>query len=366
MKNPPQAPTPIPSDAAAHRSHRGAGVNPANRFLPVHREIDQDNSDLDPADEPDPRTVFLPDHSQSALSHNDSPDVGFDWSVNPYRGCEHGCAYCYARPTHEYLGYSAGIDFETKILVKHDAPRLLRQELSKPGWKPAQVNLSGVTDCYQPKERELRLTRGCLEVLAEFRNPVSIVTKNSLVTRDIDLLAELARVRGAAVFLSVTSLDPELRRRLEPRASPPAARLRAIGRLAAAGIPVGVLIGPVIPAINDHEIPRIVAAAVAEGASFASYNFLRLPGAVAPVFDEWLSRHFPDRREKVLAQVRSFRDGALNRSDFRERMRGTGPAADRLSQLFHTVCRRHGIDGRWPELSTAHFRRIEPGQRELW
>ncbi len=347
-------------------SHRGAGINPANRFLSSRHELDLDNSDLDPADEPDPRTQFIADHSQSALTSNDSPDVGFDWSVNPYRGCEHGCAYCYARPTHEYLGYSAGLDFETKILIKHDAPELLRRELSKPSWKPAQVNLSGVTDCYQPIERKLRLTRRCLEVLAEFRNPVSIVTKNALVARDADVLGQLARYQAVAVFLSVTSLDPELRTKLEPRASPPAARLEAIRRLASAGIPVGVLIGPVIPAINDHEIPHILAAAVAAGASFASYNFLRLPGAVLPIFDDWLTRHFPDRKEKVLGQIRSFRDGAMNSVEFRERMRGTGAAADRLSQLFHAVCRRHGIDGQWPQPSAAHFRRVEAGQTELW
>lgn len=347
-------------------NHRGATHNPANRFLTTHHEVDPDNVDLDPAEEPSPRTEFIADQSQSALTSNDSPDVGFDWSVNPYRGCEHGCAYCYARPTHEYLGYSAGVDFETKILVKHDAPELLRRELSRPGWKPAVVNLSGVTDCYQPIERRLQLTRRCLEVLAEFRNPTTIVTKNTLVARDVDVLGELARHQAVAVFLSVTTLDPELRGILEPRASPPAARLLAIRRLADAGIPVGVLIGPVIPAINDHEIPRIIDAAVSAGASFASYTFLRLPGAVLPVFEGWLARHFPDRQEKVLGQIRAFRDGALNRSDFKERMRGKGPAADRLSQLFHAICRRHGIEGQWPKPSAAHFRRVERGQGELF
>lgn len=345
---------------------RGANINPANRFLSTHRELEVDNLDLDPAEEPDPKTQYIADQSQSALTHNDSPDVGFDWSINPYRGCEHGCAYCYARPTHEYLGYSAGVDFETRILVKHDAPELLRRELSRPGWQPAIVNLSGVTDCYQPIERKLKLTRRCLEVLAEFRNPTTIVTKNTLVARDVDVLAELARFRAVAVFVSVTTLDPELRTILEPRASPPAARLLAIRRLAAAGIPVGVLMGPVIPAINDHEMPRIVEAAVAAGASFASYTFLRLPGAVRPVFEAWLARHFPERQEKVLGQIRSFRDGAMNSSEFGERMKGSGAAAERLSQLFHAVCRRHGIEGQWPKPSAAHFRRVERGQGELF
>ena len=361
-----ERPTPRAPTGLITHAHRGAGINPANRFLHTHHELDLDNSDLNPAEEPDPRTQFIEDHSQSALTSNDSPDVGFDWSVNPYRGCEHGCSYCYARPTHEYLGFNAGLDFETKILVKHNAPELLRRELSKSNWKPAQVNLSGVTDCYQPIEGTLRLTRRCLEVLAEFRNPTSIVTKNALVARDTDLLAELAQHQAVAVFLSVTSLDPTLRTILEPRASPPAARIEAIRRLAQAGIPVGVLIGPVIPAINDHEIPQIIAAAVEAGATFASYNFLRLPGAVAPIFENWLTRHFPDRKEKVLGQIRTFRDGALNSAEFRERMRGTGPVADRLSQLFHMICRRHGIDGHWPKPSAAHFRRVEVGQKELW
>jgi DNA repair photolyase len=344
---------------------RGAGINPPNRFLATHREHDPE-SDLDPAEDSSPSTEFIPDKSQTALTHNDSPDVGFTWSLNPYRGCEHGCAYCYARPTHEYLGLNAGLDFESKIVVKHDAPELLRRELSKPSWKPTTINLSGVTDCYQPVERKLRLTRRCLEVLAEFRNPVIMVTKNGLVARDADVLAELAKYRATAVCISVTTLDPELRRKLEPRASPPAARLRAMKALADAGVPVGVLMGPVIPAINDHEMPSIIAAAAQHGASFASYVFLRLPMAVGPIFDDWLSRHYPDRRDKVLNQVREFREGKTNDSRFGHRMRGTGPAADRLSQLFHVSCRKHGIGDDWPEPSIESFRRVERGQMELF
>src|SRR5258706_1542765 len=218
---------------------RGAGGNPPNRFEKIHIEPD---TDWDPEQDPLPRTQFLRDKTATIIAYNDSPDVGFEASVNPYRGCEHGCIYCYARPFHEYLGFSSGLDFETKIMVKQDAPKLLRQELSSPKWKPQVIAMSGVTDCYQPIERRLKLTRGCLEVLAEFRNPVAIVTKNNLVTRDINLLGELARYGAAAVFLSITSLDSDLRLVLEPRTSPPAARLTAIKALSAAGIPVGVLV----------------------------------------------------------------------------------------------------------------------------
>lgn len=344
---------------------RGALANPASRFLAVQRAHDAEFADIDPAGEPLPRTQFLSDASQSILSRNDSPDVGFTWSVNPYRGCEHGCAYCYARPTHEYLGYGAGIDFESRILVKHDAPALLRDALSKPSWKPEVIAFSGVTDCYQPVERRLGLTRSCLAVLAEFRNPVVVVTKNALVARDVDLLSELARHRAVAVFVSLTTLDPALRSVLEPRASPPAARLEAIRRLSAAGIPTGILMAPVIPAINDHEVLRVVEAAVRAGAGFASHTVLRLPLSVRPVFLDWLHRHFPDREEKVLGQLRAFREGGLNDASFGQRMRGTGAAADRLSAAFRVARRRHGIEGRFPELSTAAFRRVEPDQPEL-
>ncbi len=348
------------------KPRRGALANPANRFLALQRSHDADFADIDPAEEPLTVTRFLPDASQSVLSRNDSPDVGFAWSVNPYRGCEHGCAYCYARPTHEYLGYGAGIDFESRILVKHDAPVLLRDALSKPSWTPEAIALSGVTDCYQPVERRLGLTRRCLAVLAEFRNPTVIITKNALVARDIDLLSELARHRAVAVFVSLTTLDPGLRSVLEPRASPPAARLEAIRRLADAGVPVGILMAPIIPAINDHEIPRVVEAAVRAGAAYASYTLLRLPLSVRPVFLEWLRRHFSDREAKVLGQLREFRDGGLNAAGFGDRMRGTGPAADRLAALFAVAKRRHGIGTAFPELSAAAFRRVEPGQPELF
>jgi DNA repair photolyase len=352
---------PLPRDPA----RRGAGFDPANRFAAIHRDADPE-SDLDPAEEPLRRTQFIPDRSQTALTRNDSPDVSFTWSVNPYRGCEHGCIYCYARPTHEFLGFSAGLDFESKIVVKHEAPALLRRELAAPGWRPQVIAMSGVTDCYQPIERKLGITRGCLEVLAEFRNPVGLVTKNALVTRDLDVLSELARFNATVVMISLTSLDSDLRAVLEPRTSPPAARLAAIRRLAAAGVPVGVMVAPVIPGLNDHEIPRIIAAAAEAGAQFAGKVVLRLPLAVAPLFEDWLGRHFPDRKEKVLNQVRALRGGRLNDSQFGSRMRGEGPLAEQIAQLFRVACRRAGMADEGPELSTASFRRIEPGQRELW
>ena len=341
---------------------RGAASNPPNRFEGLAFERD---ADWDPEQDPLPRTVFLRDHTSRIITCNDSPDVGFENSINPYRGCEHGCAYCYARPTHEYLGFSAGLDFETKIMVKLDAPRLLREELSAPGWVPKVIALSGVTDPYQPVERRLKVTRGCLAVLAEFRNPVAVVTKNNLVTRDLDLLAELAHHRAAAVFLSVTTLDPELRKALEPRTSPPAARLAAIGALARAGVPVGVLVAPVIPGLTDHEIPAILAAAAEAGASFAAHAVLRLPYAVAPLFEEWLARHAPDKKDKVLNRIRALRGGKLNNSEFGRRMRGEGIFAEQISRLFQVARRKTGRLEQEPELSTAGFRRPGGAQLEL-
>lgn len=272
---------------------------------------------------------------------------------------------CYARPTHEYLGLSAGLDFESKILIKEDAPDLLRKQLSSPRWEPKTLSMSGVTDPYQPVERDLRITRGCLEALAEFRNPVAIVTKNHLVTRDMDLLAELALHGAAVVAVSLTTLDDELRRIMEPRTSRPARRLAAIEKLAGAGVPVGVMTAPVIPGINDHELPDLLFAAAKAGATFAGFVPVRLPGAVRPIFEDWLERHYPDRKQKVLGRIRSMRGGGLNEPRFGSRMKGEGIFADHIAQLFQISCRRAGIEaGRFPKLSTAAFRRdggAQPG-----
>ena len=342
---------------------RGAAENPPNRFEKIALERDPDWSD---PDEPAPQTQFFKDQSDSIINYNESPDVGFEASVNPYRGCEHGCIYCYARPFHEYLGFSSGLDFETKIMVKENAPELLRRELISPKWKPKVIALSGVTDCYQPVERKLNLTRRCLEVLANFRNPVAIVTKNHLVTRDLDMLGELARHDAAAVFISITTLDTELRRVLEPRTSPPASRLAAIEILSKAGIPAGVLVAPVIPGLTDHEMPSLIAAAVKAGAQFAGYVLLRLPHAVAPLFEQWLTRHFPEKKEKVLNRIRAVRGGELYDARFGKRMVGEGIFAEQIKALFQVACRKAGLENHRPKLSISAFRRPTDTQLQLF
>ena len=336
---------------------RGAAENPPNRFEKLAYLPDPDS--IDPFDESEPaiKTQFLRDSSRSIIAYNDSPDVGFGASVNPYRGCEHGCIYCYARPTHEFLGFSAGLDFETKILVKEDAPELLRKELSSPKWKPQVVAMSGVTDPYQPVERRLQLTRRCLEVFAEFRNPVAIVTKNHLVTRDADILGELAQHNAAGVCVSVTTLDAELARVMEPRTSKPADRLEAIEALTKAGVPTGVMVGPVIPGLTDHELMSIVSAAANSGARFAGYVVMRLPYAVKDLFVTWLEEHYPDRKKKVLSHILDIRGGKLNDPRFKSRMRGEGIFAEQIKGMFTLACRKSGIEGRSPRLSAAAFRR---------
>ncbi len=339
---------------------RGASWSPANRFEKLHVDLtDVDVVDPIAAAEERPKRVtqYFRDDTKSIIVRNNSPDVGFETSLNPYRGCEHGCIYCYARPTHEYLGFSAGLDFESRIMVKMDAARLLEEELSSPKWEPQTLVLSGVTDPYQPIERKLEITRGCLRVLAKFRNPVGIITKNRLVTRDIDLLGELAAHHAAAVNVSITSLDPELQRILEPRTSSPNARLEAIAQLRAAKIPVGVMSAPIIPGLTDHEVPAILKAAGEAGAQFAGYTVVRLPWAVAPLFEHWLEENFPDRKEKILGRIRHLRGGEkINSTQFGKRMRGEGIFAEQIRQMFEVGCRRAGMNLR-PKLSTENFRR---------
>jgi DNA repair photolyase len=341
---------------------RGAAENPPNRFESIHYE----RCDEDGPDAPAPTTQFLKDATRSIIAYNDSPDVGFSASINPYRGCEHGCVYCYARPTHEFLGFSAGLDFESKILVKEDAPELLWRELAAPTWQPQVIGLSGVTDCYQPVERRLQLTRRCLQVLAEFRNPAVVVTKSHLVTRDVDVLSELAAHGATAVFLSVTTLDGDLARLLEPRATQPQGRLAAIETLARAGVPAGVMVAPLIPGLNDHEMPAILQAAAAVGACFAGYTALRLPLGLGSIFEAWLTRHFPDRKEKVMSRVRELHGGKLNDIRFGVRMRGEGPLGNLLNNLFHLARRRAGIGKGGPDLTTDAFRNPEGTQRLLF
>lgn len=356
-----------------HLSHRGRGTtqSPANRFEKqsvvnddgAWEEIARVDPDFAPAKLP---TTTLEDHSQSIITSNRSPDIGFSHSLNPYRGCEHGCSYCYARPYHEYLGMNAGIDFETRIMVKSNAPALLESALSRPSWKPASLACSGVTDCYQPIEKKLEITRACLRILADFRSPVGIITKNALVTRDLDLLAELASHRASLVVISLTTLDSGLAAKLEPRASGPAARLRAIRDLREAGIPVGVSLAPIIPGLNDHEIPAILEAAADHGAGFASGTVLRLPHAVSDVFSGWLDEYFPDRKELILGRIRELRGGQLNDSRFGSRMTGTGPLAAQIQQLITISKRRYGLDSPRKSLHTDAFRRRTPGQLELF
>ena len=343
---------------------RGAAGNPHNRFAKFWVETDLENL---PDEESRPlKTVFLKDDSQSILVPNNAEDLSFDYGINPYRGCEHGCAYCYARPSHEYLGFSAGIDFESKIVVKADAPELLERALAKPSYKSGKISLSGITDCYQPVERKLEITRRCLEVLARFRNPVGVITKNALITRDVDHLAELARHQAAVVYISITTLDPDLARILEPRASSPRARLETIRTLTDAGIPVGVSAAPLIPGLNDSELPAILEAAADHGAMFAGYSFVRLPGAVAEVFGKWLERHRPLAKEKILARIRTVHGGKLNSSEPVFRMRGVGEAAVQWRALFQACCRKHHLATRPPALDVHAFRRLVAGQGELF
>jgi DNA repair photolyase len=338
------------------RGH-GASWNPPNRFETIHLEPDDwvDPDDPDPAR---PGTQILRDSTREILSQNDSPDLSFEHGINVYRGCSHACTYCFARPYHEYLGFSAGLDFETKIVVKENAPELLRKRLSHPKWKPQTIMMSGATDPYQPLERRMKLTRGVLEVLAEFRNPVAVITKNHLITRDVDLLVELARHDAVSCILSVTTLRNELQRIMEPRTSIPRRRLDAIRTLAAAGVPVGVNVAPVIPGLTDEEMPAILEAAADAGAKFAHFVLVRLPHAVAPIFETWLAQHFPDRKEKVLNRLRDLHGGKLYDSAWGHRGRGAGAYAEQIAQVFRITSQKAGLnrDSDKRALSTASFR----------
>jgi DNA repair photolyase len=292
---------------------------------------------------PPARVEVYEDHTREILAHNDSPDVGFSWSVNPYRGCLHACAYCYARPGHEYLSFGAGTDFDTKIVVKPRAPELLRAAFDRPSWKGETVVFSGVTDCYQPLEASYRLTRGCLEVCAEYRNPVGIITKSPLVERDRDVLGELARHARAHVMVSIPFFDPERARAIERQVVPPARRFRTVERLAAAGIPVGVMVAPIIPGLSDEDVVQVLEAAKAAGATGAGYVLLRLPGAVAKVFEERVREAFPQRAEKILHRIRDTRGGGLYDPRWGLRQKGEGVYAETVRALFEGAARRLGL-----------------------
>jgi len=349
----------------------GAGIDPPNRYQRVLTEPDLEQVAWDTAylDSLAQRPIeYLDDTSQSLVTTNDSPDVGFCYSANPYRGCAHGCAYCYARNSHEYLGLSAGLDFETKIFVKHRAAELFRAFLRRPTWQPEPIAFSGVTDCYQPAERQFRLTRGCLEVAWEFRQPIGITTKNALVVRDLDLLRPMAELNLVHVNVSLTTLQPELARDLEPRTSTPVARLRAIRELSAAGVPVRVLAAPIIPGLNDSEIPAVLQAAAEAGAQDAAWELLRLPLAVESVFREWLKRTQPLKAARIEGLIRSTRGGKMNDSAWHRRMRGTGPIAQQIGRVFRVFAQKYKLRRGLPEQSCQHFRRpAEPdGQLRLF
>ncbi len=352
-----------PSDLPGRRRGRGAVSNRTGRFEAHVREVDE----IALAECPPPAavaTTISPSETREGLTWNRSPDIGFDRSVNPYQGCEHGCIYCYARPTHAFLGLSPGIDFETRIFAKEATPERLRETFAKRGYTPAMISLGANTDPYQPAEQKLRLTRRILECLRDHRHPVSIVTKSARVLRDLELLQELAAMKLVRVLVSITTLDHRLANRMEPRASTPARRLEAVAQLHDAGIPVVVMNAPVIPGLTDMEIERLVAAAADAGADSARYVLLRLPREVAELFEEWLHAHVPGAAKRVLALVRETRGGALYQSEFGIRQRGTGPYAELIRARFGAALRRHGLDDRMPDLDTTQFRRV-PAQGEF-
>jgi DNA repair photolyase len=338
---------------------RGTDLAPPNRFETVRHERDWEQLAADDellADKRRLPTTFLPDKARTLIRENDSPDVGFRFSINAYRGCEHGCAYCYARPGHETLGMNAGIDFETKVLVKHDAAKLLRKELNNPRWRCEPIMISGVTDCYQPAERRFKLTRGILEVLLEAKQPVCMITKNSLILRDLDLIRALAAENLITVALSITSLDAELARTLEPRTATPAARLRAVRELSAAGVPVRAMLAPLIPGLTDWEMPAILEAAKEAGARGAGFVMLRLPFAVAPIFIGWLKEHRPLAAERVESLIRQMRGGKLYDSKWHARMIGCGPYAEGIDKTFDLFVKKLGLDQPLPGLDCSQFR----------
>jgi DNA repair photolyase len=350
---------------------RGAAIQPANPYLSVACQPDWDHVAEDEdylRDLGRPPTEYLADQSESVVTENNSPDIGFRYSLNPYRGCAHGCSYCYARPTHEFLGLSAGRDFETKVFVKHRAAELFRAWLARPSWQPEVIAFSGVTDCYQPAERQFRITRDCLAVAAEARQPIGIVTKNALVTRDLDLLAELAAHRAVRVCVSITTLDANLARLMEPRTSSPEARLRAIRQLTEAGISTQLMLAPVIPGLNDSELPGIMAAAHEAGAQGAAYTLLRLPTTVRDVFFDWLFRTYPDRYRRVEALIRATRGGRVNQWQYGLRHRGQGPVAELVARTFAVWIKKLGWDKPAPPLDCDAFRppRSASGQMRMF
>lgn len=364
----------MPDREVPHRRTigRGASENPKNRFESLGFQEDWEHLDPYDPETREPRRVkteYFDDASQSIITQNNSPDIVFSHSLNPYRGCAHGCSYCYARPSHEYLGFSAGLDFETKIMVKRNAPTLFREFLHKRSWQGEVIAMSGVTDCYQGAERRFEITRGCLEVALEARQSLGIITKNALVRRDIDILAPLAERNLVVINISVTSLDQTLTRVLEPQSSSPAARLAAITALREAGIPVNVIVAPIIPGLNDSEIPQILEAVADAGAGSAGFTLLRLPHGVKEIFLEWLQRHLPADRDRIVSRIRACRGGEISDSRFGRRMRGEGEIAWQIATTFRVFANKYGLAGERSRPDPTLFRpprRPEKRQRELF
>ncbi len=339
------------------RKGRGAASNLSGRFEAHSKEAFDDGWGAIDDDLPPLETEVAIDASRTVIARNSSPDIPFDRSINPYRGCEHGCVYCFARPTHAWLGLSPGQDFESKLLMKPDAAVLLRQELARPGYRPRVIALGTNTDPYQPIERTHGITRQILEVLSDCRHPVGIVTKSALIARDADILGPMAQQRLARAYISITTLDRDLARRMEPRAPTPAKRLKAIEALSRAGVPVGVMFAPIIPGLNDHEMEAVLQAASDAGARTGSYVLLRLPLEIKDLFTEWLEAHYPDRAERVMTLVRDCRGGRAYDSQWGKRMKGSGPFADMVARRFAMACRRSGLDKRSWEMDTTLFRK---------
>ncbi|MCE1187540.1 MAG: PA0069 family radical SAM protein [Ignavibacteria bacterium] len=334
-----------------NRKKRGTQINPKSRFDTYTFVLESDTSQK----LTNLQAAYIVDTTKKIITSNESPDIPFDISVNPYRGCEHGCIYCYARPYHEFIGYSAGLEFETKILYKPDAPKLLTRELCKKNYIVKPIEFCGVTDAYQPIEQKMQITRQCLEICAAFNNPVAIITKSTLITRDIDILRTMAAKNLVTVIFSITSLDDDLTRLMEPRAATGNARLKALNKLSLQGIPVGISLSPVIPGLTDKEIPRIIQESVAHGAKFGSYSVARLPGAVKEIFSDWLQHNFPDRAQKVLHGIENFHGGNLSSSESGKRFSGKGIEAQAIKTLFSVAQRKYGLNKIFPSLRTDLF-----------
>jgi DNA repair photolyase len=344
-----------PSEQPYHKG-RGAQINPKNKYL-ADEYAQEHIEGIDEWWQSDVPTQFFEEHARTLVNKVDSPDVGMWYSMNPYQGCEHGCIYCYARNSHQYWGLSAGLDFERKIIVKHNAPELLRKFLNNKNWVVKPIALSGNTDCYQPAERKMWLTRQLLEVALEYKQPIGIITKNSLILRDRYLLQQLAQDNLVSVYVSITSLQEDLRQKMEPRTTTAAQRLKIVKELSGLGIPVGVMTAPIVPGLNDHEIPRLLEAAATNGAKFAGYTVVRLNDAVKIIFRDWLFKNFPDRAEKVWHHIESMHNGQVNDSEFGRRMRGEGNLAEIIRQQFKVHVKKNGLNQDKFEFNTSAFRR---------